>query len=349
MKHKLSILIFLLLSQCAFGQLGGQHSFEFLSLPSSARVTALGGSVIAVNDDDLSLALHNPAVLDSSSHNFISFNHHFHLADISNGFFNYARNLPWLGLTAHAGAQYVNYGEFALTDEIGNTSGTFDAKDLALVFGVARQMNERIRLGLNLKLINSSYESYSSTGLASDLGLYYENPESNFSAGIVVQHVGIQLSSFVEEKESLPLDVQLGISKKLEHLPFRFSVIAHNLQTFGIRYDDPNIAPVTDIFGEVQSSSRFEEGLDNFFRHFIFSGEFLLGKKENLRLRFGYNHLRRKELKVSEFQSIGGFSLGFGLKVYKFRIDYGVGYYHLGGNTNHLSITTNLQEFRKKI
>jgi len=349
MKQILSTLILLLTGQLLFSQLGGQHSFEFLSLPSSARVTGLGGSIISVNDDDLSLALHNPAVLDSTSHNFISFNHHFHVADISNGFFNYARNLPWLGLTGHAGVQYVNYGDFTLADEIGNVSGSFDASDLALVLGVARQMNERIRLGLNLKYINSSYESYSSSGLATDLGIYYENPESKFSAGIVVQHLGVQLSSFTDEKESLPLDVQIGVSKKLEHLPFRFSITAHNLQTLGIRYDDPNVAEVTDIFGTVQSSSRLEEGLDNFFRHFIFSGEFLLGKKENLRLRFGYNHLRRKELKISEFQSIGGFSLGVGLKIYKFRIDYGVGYYHLGGNTNHLTITTNLQEFRKKI
>jgi len=349
MKKLLTFLLMILLSIPGNTQLGGQHVFEFLSLPASSRVSALGGTLISVQDDDVALALHNPAVIDSSVHNQLSFNHNFHLAGISNGFVNYGRTLPWFGLTAHAGFQYVNYGEFQQSDEIGNLIGSFDASELAFVVGVGRQINERINVGINLKAISAGYESYSASGLASDLGVLYTNPETNFSAGLVVQNLGIQLSSFNETKNSLPLDVQIGISKRLEHLPFRISVTAHNLQTFGIRYDDPNTGTVTDIFGQVQTENEFKQGIDNFFQHFVFSGEFLLGKKQNLRLRAGYNHFRRQELKVSQFKSIGGFSLGFGLKIYKVRIDYGVGYYHLGGNINHLSISTNLQEFRKKI
>lgn len=343
------LLVLVLFYEVGHSQLGGQSSFEFLSLPVSSRVSALGGSLISVKDDDVALSLHNPAVTDSTMHNQLSFNHNFHLAGISNGYFSYGRILPWYGLTAHGGIQYVNYGEFKLSDEFGNQLGVFDASEMAVVVGVGKRINERIRAGVNLKGLSANYESYGSTGIATDLGLYYENPLSRFSAALVFQNIGLQLSTFTDVREPLPFDVQLAVSQRLKHLPFRFTITGHNLHRAGIRYDDPRVVTTADAFGNIQEENRFNQGLDNLFRHLIFSGEFLLGRKENLRLRFGYNHLRRQELKVSQFRSLGGFSLGAGLKIYKFRIDYGVGYYHIGGAVNHISISTNLQEFRRKV
>jgi len=345
----ITLLLFILSSHWATAQLGGQNVFQFLNLPESSRVTALGGSLITVYDDDVTLALQNPALLDSSSHNTFSFNHNFHIAGISNGLVNYGRHIDKYNITAHAGIQYMNYGEFKFTDEIGNQQGSFDASELAFVIGAGKAINERIFAGANLKYVSANYESYSSSAISTDLGLSYVNQESRFIASLVFKNLGIQLSKFAENKESIPLNVQLGISKKLKHLPFRISVTAQNLQKWGIRYDDPNATVETDIFGAVQETNAFNERIDNLFRHFIFGGEFLLGRSQNLRFRIGYNHLRRQELKVSQFRSFGGFSLGAGLKIYKFRIDYGVGYYHLGGASNHLTISTNLTEFRKKL
>ena len=77
----------------------------------------------------------------------------------------------------------------------------------------------------------------------------------------------------------------------------------------------------------------------------IFSGEFMLGKNQNLRLRASYNHLRRKELSLTTFRSMAGFGLGFGIKVNAFKLDYGIGYHHIAGATNHISISTDLGKF----
>jgi len=343
------LLAFILISQLATAQLGGQTVFQFLNLPGSSRVTALGGSLIAVQDDDVTLANQNPALLDSSSHNTVSFSHNFHLAGISNGLVNYGRHIDKFDITAHAGIQYMNYGQFNFTDAIGNQQGTFDASELSFVLGASKKINERIYAGANLKYITANYESYSANAIATDLGISYVNAESRFVSSLVFKNLGVQLSQFVDTKETIPLNIQLGVSKKLKHLPFRISVTAQNLQQWNIRYDDPNAAVITDIFGTVEEENSFNQRIDNLFRHFIFSGEFLLGRSENLRIRFGYNHLRRQELKVSQFRSFGGFSLGAGLKIYKFRIDYGLGYYHLAGATNHLTISTNLTEYRKKL
>jgi hypothetical protein len=54
----------------------------------------------------------------------------------------------------------------------------------------------------------------------------------------------------------------------------------------------------------------------------------------------------RRELSVDNFRSLAGFSFGAGIKINRFRIDYGRTNFHLAGGTNHLSISTNFSEFR---
>ena len=45
-------------------QVGGRTTYNFLRLPVSARITALGGSLVTVRDEDLSNAVLNPALLN---------------------------------------------------------------------------------------------------------------------------------------------------------------------------------------------------------------------------------------------------------------------------------------------
>ena len=59
---KVTLLLLLLLPLTARAQ-GGESAFNFLRLPYSSRASALGGSNISVVDDDLSLSMHNPALL----------------------------------------------------------------------------------------------------------------------------------------------------------------------------------------------------------------------------------------------------------------------------------------------
>ncbi len=331
-------------------QIGGRYTYEFLGNPQSSRLTALGGSLITVVDDDVTLAASNPALLNDKTHNQVTFSHNFAYADISNGYLGYGRKFDkWGGINTHIGISYVSFGEFTAADEIGNAIGTFTGGETAVTLGASKRLNERIVFGANLKGVFGNLETYSSTGIGADLGMYYSKPESNFSAAFVVKNIGSELSSYGNETGSLPLDIQIGISRKLNHLPFRFSIIAHQLQRWSIRYDDPDNVQNESIFeDQVSEPSAFNQELDNFFRHFIFNGEFLLGKTQGFKIRFGYNHLRRKELSLSNFRSLAGFSAGLGLRIKGFNIDYGLGYYHLAGAANHLSIRTDLGRFFEK-
>lgn len=331
----------------AFAQInGGQHVFQFMTLPSSARITGLGGVQIAVQDDDVTFAAANPATLNPGMDGRLAFNHNFFLSDIQHGYVAFAKHLPKIGFTVHGGLQYVNYGDIQQTDEFGNILGKIKASETAFTLGGARRLSPKFSLGLNLRFGVSTLDVYQSSALAADAGLLFADTAKRFAAAAVLRNVGTQISTYDGVREKLPYDLQVGFSKRLRYLPFRFSVILHHLQQWEIRYDDPSLQDdQTLLFGGDQSESNGNPALDNFFRHFIFSGEFLLGRNEAFRIRFGYNHLRKKELSVRNYRSLAGFSGGVGIKVSRFRIDVGYAVYHLAGGVLHFGIGTNLKDF----
>jgi hypothetical protein len=339
--------VFCLIPKAKSQVIGGQNVFSFLSLPQSARLTGLGGAQIAVRDDDPVFAINNPAALNPSMSGHMAFNHNFFLGGIQHGYVSCAQQLPKWGFTMHGSIQYLNYGEMKRADEYGEVQGTFKAGETAFTLGAARPLTDKLSLGLNARMAFSSLDTYKSSALLADVGLMYADSARNFTAGLVIRNAGTQLSTYDAIKEGLPFDIQLGVSKRLKHLPFRFSAIAHDLQQWDIRYKDPNLqGNEVLLFGDQQpTESKATAAIDNFFRHMIFNGEFLLGKNEGFRLRLGYNHQLKRELTVSNYRSLAGFSGGLGVKINRFRIDFGYGAYHLAGGVVHLGIGTNLRDF----
>jgi hypothetical protein len=346
----LSLLLLLQSANIVLGQIGGRNSFEFLRLPVSARSTSLGGTTMATKDEDVTLAICNPASLTDTMRGNLSLNYNFHFAGINFGYAGAGIKLPFTNLSGHVSASFANYGEFIAADETGTKLGTFSGSESAFTIGASYPLAERIRVGMNLKLASTAIEQYNATGLLTDLGMMYTTNEGRTHVAATITNFGAELETLDGKKYGTPLDIQIGISNRLQYLPLRFSVIFHRLQRWGIRYDDPNFQDSETFLGEEQEeSSSFSKNLDNLFRHAILSGEFSIGKSGGLKVRGAYNHLRRRELSLSQFRSLAGFSMGVGLKINRFRIDYGVGYHHLAGGTNHLSISTNLASFRSKL
>lgn len=349
MKHIYTSLLITLFTTTAFAQIGGDNVYEFINLPASARVGALGGSLITVKDDDAVLGYSNPAALNPLMHKQAAFNTAFHVAGINHGYAGYAVHSDKLSTTFNGGIQYASYGNFTAADVTGQAVGEFKAAEYVLNLGAGRQYSEQISYGLNLKTIYSRLESYNSVGIAADAAVMYADTATNFTATLVLKNMGTQLSTFTaDNREPLPFEIQAGVSKRLRYLPFRFSVIAHNLQRWNIRYDDPNSVEPTPLFEESpQETSKFVIGIDNFFLHLTFNGELLIGKADNFRIRFGYNHLRRSELNVNNLRTLAGFSTGLGLKVSKFRLDYGLAVYHIAGSVHQFGISTDIGSFKK--
>lgn len=326
---------------------GGRHSFAFLELSPSARATALGGSQIAVRDDELAFAALNPAALNAAMSGRLTFNHNFYLGDIQHGYAAYGHSFGKKRYTLHAGVQYTDYGAIQRADVYGITSGEIKAKETAVIAGLGRPLSDRLSVGLNFKWAASTLDAWQSSALAADAGLLYVDTARLYSVAMVLRNAGTQLNGYASDKTSgLPTDVQIAYSKRLRHLPFRLTVVAHHLHQWDIRFDDPALQD--DEFLNFDGSSNEPKGapgVDNFFRHLIFSGEFLLGRTESFRLRVAYNHLRKRELSVNNYRSLAGFSGGVGIKINRFRVDMGYGAYHLAGGVVHLGIGTNLREF----
>jgi len=325
---------------------GGDNTYEFLNLVTSARVAALGGDVISIKDDDLNLALLNPSLLSGAMDNHLSLSLVDYFSDINYGSVIYSKTYEKYG-SFSAGVQYIHYGTFKEADETGKILSEFTADDYTLNIGWGREIDSMFSIGANLKMIYSSYYlyNYNSFGAALDLAGTYHNAKRQITVAAIVKNAGLQIKAYRKKnREALPFEVQLGLSKKLKHAPFRLSVIARNLQKWNLTYEDPNNLLSSSV---PWADKEFKEKLkvigEETMRHFVFGGEFLLTK--NFNIRFGYNYQRRKELQVATKRGLTGFSWGFGLKVSKFHISYGRASYHLTGGTNHFTITTNLSEF----
>ena len=345
MRKNLLLLFVLCLGSAidVVAQIGGEHVYEFINLPHNARATALGDYLITTSDGDLGAAYHNPASLTEEGRKQVQISYDLFLADISRGSLAYGFHSNKFKANMHAGLQFVNYGDFKATNTLGIVEGDFKVKDLALTIGGSRDLYERLRVGANMRIINSQYESYTSWGLTFDAAAMFHLDDKNAILTLVIKNAGAQLSAFEDERESVPFDIQAGYSRRLEHLPFRFSVVAHHLHQWNIVYDDPNNQPINNIFGANQprDNTGFVEDL---FRHLVFSGEMYIGKNENVRLRLAYNHLRAKELKLEDFRTLAGFSIGIGLKLGKIQVDYGFGKFHTQAAASHFTLSTNLNK-----
>ncbi len=340
-KHILIITLFFFAAQL-FAQ-AGKGVYQFLDLPVSSRLAALGGTNVSLNDNDINFAFQNPALLTLETNNVIGLNMANYLADIQFGSAMYARNFGKKNFFA-VGIQYVDFGTFKETTELNEVLGEFTAKDMAINIIYARPLTANITVGGTLKPIYSAYERYSSFGLALDAGISYNNPTHLFSAGLTVKNIGTQLKGYYSDEngqhyESLPLNIQLGVTKKLAHAPFRFSFNLHNLQRFDLNYLNLNQSTTNTT-----SNSSDIGFIDMAFRHSVIGLEFVPSK--SFYIAASYNHRRHQELKMNGFKSMAGFSFGGGIKLYKFQIGFGMSQFQVGNYSYQFSISTSLNEFR---
>jgi len=342
MKKILTLFTLLFCVSTLFAQIGGHHAFKSLAMSPSARVSALGLKLITVSDEDVLLAYENPAVANPKMHKQISFQHNFFPGGIKHGVFAGGYHADKLGITFHGGMRFLDYGDIPQTDIYGVKDGNISAGEWAIQAGASRLLSDKWRMGMNLNLLNAHLDTYSASGLSADVGFFYEDTVSRMSFALVAKNVGTELSTFTDRpKAQLPVNVSIGVSKRLAHLPLRVSATFNHLEQWNITYKDPNVKDDIIIIGEApKKDKRFGREVDNFFRHVVFSGEFLLGKFEQVRLRLGYNHLVHQEFSVKNVRGLSGFTGGIGIKIKRFRFDYGYTNYHLGGKANHLAISS---------
>ena len=336
------LLFLALLPTLLLAQTGGSSTYQVLQFPVSSRIAVLNNP-IAIWGSDLNLGIYNPALLNPKMNDVFALNFVDYFSDINMVSSAYAFPFNELG-TVGVSIQSLSLGKFKHTNEQAEELGFFSANEQLLTVGFGKQLNKKWSLGTTVKMLFSDLESYQSFGLATDLGATYLNTENQFAASVLVQNIGRQITSYNDTNEPIPFEIKLGVSKKLEHLPFRFSIGYNHLETWDLTYHYIPTVTTDPISGEeIVNTVSFGQKL---FRHFTTSGELSIGK--HLQLRMGYDAQRRHELTVNSFLAMVGFSWGIGIKMSHFYINYGRATYHLVGAPNYFSISTNISKFYKR-
>ncbi len=331
-------LIIVFISTFAAAQTGGgERVFSFLNFSTSARQTALGGSILTLTDD-VNQASWNPATINETMSGKLAFNYANYLKDVNYFSTNYAYHINEHAGTLHTGITYLNYGTFIAADENGVETGTFKAFDMAWSLGYAYQIpHSHFFVGTNFKLIHSVIEQYHSLGLALDIGGLYYNPEKAYKIGFVIRNAGLQITQYTDTKEPVPLLIQLGASYRLEHVPIRLYGTLNDLQTWKIAFANPSDS-TADFEGNVSLNE--PTFVNNLVRHVVIGAE--LFPESGFSLRFGFNFKRANELKLHSIRSFSGINAGFGIKIRRFKLNYAFSKYHPIADTHTFSLVFDL-------
>jgi hypothetical protein len=291
----------------------GNASFNFLTLPYSAKATALGGMNISALGSDLGLAMFTPSLLNKEMNGQLQVGINPYFAGIQQYDMIGVRYWEQQHITTGLGVHFLDYGNISMTDIAGNELGTMHPNDYAIQFSVATNYIQHFTIGSTLKFIQSNYGMYKSSGLAMDIGLTYLSPNKLMQSSILVTNLGTQITTN-GTKQDLPFNLILGWSKKLEYAPIQFSITADRLSVWNRSYYDPQYA---DIYGTSPASS-----LQNLFNHLTLGTQLYIGEQVDVNL--GYHFIRRYDLNVyNQSNGLNGLSAGLGFKLDRLQLQYG--------------------------
>lgn len=310
MKKAIIVILTLIACQHIVAQ-ESRSAYNFLRLPVSAHAAALGGDNITIIDDDQMLIFSNPALLASVSDKTISLSYMNYMAGTSMAGAAFNRVVKEKASWA-ASAQYIGYGTMKQTGTDGTQLGEFSAKDIAVAGYFSYMLSERIVGGITAKFVTSYIGNYSSIGMGVDLGLNYYDPDHDWSVSLVGKNLGGQLKAYDDEYDPMPIDIQLGVSKRFAHTPFRVSATLVDLNHWNYKFTNHLVVGIDAVLSE------------------------------SIWLGVGYNFRRANEMNIDDADGGGthgaGLSFGAGLNLQRFKLNIAYGKYHVSSTSLMLNV-----------
>ena len=304
--RKVIIVAITLLSVLTAKAQESQTVYNFLRLPVSAHVAALGGDNTTIIEDDPTLIFHNPALINNVTNRTLNLNLMTYMQGSTTASASYMQAAGERGTWGVTG-QYMGYGSMKETTATGQQTGEFSAKDIAVGGTFAYALSEHFTGGITTKFIASYIGQYNSVAAGVDLGLNYYNAETDLSLSAVARNLGGQLSAYEDDFERMPLDLQVGVTKRLLRSPLRLSASL-------VRLND------------------WEYG---FGKHLVIGADLILSPQ--FYIAAGYNALRAAEMKVQEGDGSSthgaGLSIGAGLQLQKLKLNVAYAKYHVSSSS----------------
>lgn len=314
MKRVLFTTILLCLMLLANAQ-ESQTIYNFLRLPVSAHVAALGGDNTTLVEDDATLIFHNPALINNVTDRTLNLNFMTYMEGATTGSASFVRAVGEHGTWGVTG-QFMSYGTMKETNALGQQTGEFSAKDIAIGGSFAYALSERFTGGATAKVVASYIGQYNSLGAAVDLGLNYYNSESELSISAVARNLGGQISAYEDDFERMPLDLQIGFTKRLLRSPLRLSASL-------VRLND------------------WEHGIG---KHLVIGADLILSPQ--FYIAAGYNAMRASEMKISEADGSSshgaGLSFGGGLQLERLKLHVAYSKLHISASSLLVNLSYSL-------
>lgn len=314
MKKTLFIIILTVIAATTKAQ-DSRTGYNFLRLPVSAHAAALGGDNISIIEDDESMIFNNPALLSSVSDKTINLNYMNYMSGANTASASFNRIIKERASVA-ASAQFIDYGKMKETDENNIQTGEFSAKDISIAGYFSYMLTDRLAGGITAKFITSYIGDYNSIAMGVDLGLNYYDPEKEWSVSLVAKNLGGQMKAYDDQYDRMPIDIQLGASKRFAHMPFRISATLVDLNHLDYKFINHLVA-----------------GVDIIISPTIWVGA-------------GYNFRRANEMKITETDGESshgaGLSFGAGINLERFKLNLAYGKYHVSSSSILINLAYSL-------
>ena len=308
------------------------NGYEFLNIPSSSYVFGIGGTNVSALNSDINLVSQNPSLIgpENGSELSVGYMHYYGSSNFAS--VRYGMSLGEHGAWA-AGMRYLNYGNFRGYETDGSAVGSFTAQDIIAEGTFSYDFTYRLRGGINVKMIYSSYERYSAFAMAADLGLNYYDESHDVSLGLVLKNMGGQLKRFEDRYDRLPFDVEFGITKCFKET-FSFSVTAWHLTRWKLPYYVHEDGEETEL-----SNPGF---FRNFFRHLVFGFDY--SPSDKFYITLGYNYKTASDLAGYQRNFFSGFSIGTGFRVRAYSLGVAFAMPHKNASTVLLNLGIDISE-----
>lgn len=303
---KTSFIIILTIMAIAAKAQDSRTGYNFLRLPVSAHAAALGGDNISIIEDDESMIFNNPALLSSVSDKTINLNYMNYMSGANTASAAFSRIIKERASVA-ASAQFIDYGKMKEMDENNVQTGEFSAKDISIAGYFSYMLTERIAGGITAKFVTSYIGDYNSIAMGIDLGLNYYDPEKEWSVSLVAKNLGGQMKAYDDQYDRMPIDVQLGASKRFAHMPFRLSATLVDLNHLDYK----------------------------FINHLVMGADIIISP--TIWVGVGYNFRRANEMKITEADGSSShgacLSFGAGINLERFKLNLAYGKYHVSSSS----------------
>ena len=289
MSKNLKYIILLLMSYVTVSAAAqtGSSAYNFLKVTSSARIYGLGGVNISLVDDDISTIDQNPALLGAEMSGMLGMNYMHYIGGSNFAGARYAHSAGERGAWS-IGLQYFGYGAIKEATEDGTIVGDFSPKDVAFGGMYSHDITDRLRGGIQLRGLYSSYAEFSAFALSTDLGINYYDADRDLSFSLVLANLGGQVKRFNESYDRLPFDIRAGWSQSFGTFPLRFSITAWNLTKWKLPY-------VETGDGSAYDEAKVKDGfMSNLFRHLVFGVDLI--SSPNYYISLGYNYKTRTDM-----------------------------------------------------